>query len=152
MHTCRTSEWFQLTDQDMDVQNLSTLWTMLQLPLITKQQPNVSNDGKSKVSGSKNHQHCFKRLLRKPIQSYEILVFDSYECGAWWLIGTFVAFCPKGHKVRRFESCSGRHVGTLGKSFTSSCPWLFGVKLRHSIRVVSGAPLSSGGIEEVLQK
>jgi len=29
--------------------------------------------------------------------------------------------------------------------------WRFGVKLRHSIRAVSGAPLSSRGLEEALQ-
>jgi len=28
--------------------------------------------------------------------------------------------------------------------------WRFGVKLRHNIRAVSGAPLSSSGIEEAL--
>ena len=30
--------------------------------------------------------------------------------------------------------------------------WRFGVKLRHSIRAASGAPLSSSGLEEALQK
>ncbi len=69
--------------------------------------------------------------------------------GAWWLIGRFDAFRPKS---RGFESRSSRHVGTLGKSFTHSCLWRFGVKLRHSIRAVSGlgAPLSSSGLEEAL--
>ena len=33
-------------------------------------------------------------------------------CGAWWLIGGFVAFRPNG---RGFESRSSRHVGTLSK-------------------------------------
>jgi len=42
------------------------------------------------------------------------------------------------------------HVGTLGKSFTSSCLWSFGVKLRNSIRAVSGAPLSSSDLEDAL--
>src|SRR6218665_3398945 len=36
----------------------------------------------------------------------------------------FGAFCLEG---RRFESRSSRHVGTLGKSFTHSCMWRFGV-------------------------
>jgi len=40
---------------------------------------------------------------------------------------------------QRFDSRSIRHVGTLGKSFTHSCLWRFGVKLRHSIRVVLGS-------------
>ena len=61
----------------------------------------------------------------------------------------FDAFRPKG---RGFESRSGRHVETLGKSFTRSCLWRFGVKLRHSIRALSGAPLISSGIEEALWK
>jgi len=43
------------------------------------------------------------------------------------------------------------HVSvTLGKSFTRSCLWRFRVKLRHSIRSVSGGPLSSNGLEEAL--
>jgi len=41
-------------------------------------------------------------------------------------------------------------VGTLGKSFTRSCLWRIGVKLQHSIRAVSGAPLSSSGLKEAL--
>ena len=32
----------------------------------------------------------------------------------------------------------------------NSCLWRFVVKLRHSIRAVSGAPLSSSGLEEAL--
>ena len=58
--------------------------------------------------------------------------------GVWWLIGRFVAFHPKG---RGFESRSSRHIGTLGKSFTLSCLWRFGVKLRHSIRARLEVPL-----------
>src|SRR6218665_2180263 len=46
-----------------------------------------------------------------------------------------------------FESRSSRHVETLGKSLTRSCLWRFSVKLRHSIRAVSGALLSSSGLE-----
>jgi len=65
----------------------------------------------------------------------------------WWLIGGFCAFRPKG---LRLESRSSRHIGTLDKSFIRICPWRFGVKLRHSIRAVSGAPLSSNGLEEAL--
>jgi len=40
----------------------------------------------------------------------------------------------------------------LGKSFTRSCLWGLDVKLRHRIRAVSGAPLSSSGLEEALRK
>src|SRR6218665_676321 len=46
--------------------------------------------------------------------------------GAWWPIGRFVAFRPKGC---RFESHSSCHVEILGKSFTHNCWWRFGVKL-----------------------
>jgi len=69
------------------------------------------------------------------------------SCGVWLLIGRFVAFRQKG---RRSESRSNRHVWPLGKSFTRSCLWCFTVKLRHSIRAVSGASLSSSGLEEAL--
>ena len=67
--------------------------------------------------------------------------------GHGWHIGGVDTFRPKGHG---FDSCSSRHVGTLGKSFTHSCLWRFGVKFQHSIRAVSGAPLISSGLEEAL--
>ena len=68
---------------------------------------------------------------------------------AWWVIGRFAEFRPKGCG---FESRSGLQAGTLGKSFTRNCLWRFSVKLQHSIRAVSGAPLStvSTGLEEAL--
>ena len=69
------------------------------------------------------------------------LLIGCVNCGVLgWLIGRLVVFYPKGHGS---ESCSGCHVGTLGKSFTH-------VKLCHSIRAVSGAPPSSSGLEEAL--
>src|SRR6218665_3306852 len=68
-------------------------------------------------------------------------------CGTRWHIGRVDAFQPKG---RGFESRSSRHIGTLGKSLTRNCLWYFGVKLQHSIRAVSGALLSSRGLEEVI--
>jgi len=49
-------------------------------------------------------------------------------CGVWWLIGRFDAFRPKGNG---FESHCSCHVGTLGKLFTRSCLWHFGVKLQQ---------------------
>ena len=64
-----------------------------------------------------------------------------------WRIGRVDAFRPNGHG---FDSRSIRHVGTLYRSFTHSCLWRFGVKLRYSIRAVSGAPLRSRGLEAVL--
>src|SRR6218665_118934 len=53
-------------------------------------------------------------------------------------VGRIVAFRLKGH-------------GFVGKSFTRSCLCHFGMKLQldqHSIRAVSGAPLSSSRLEE----
>ena len=55
-------------------------------------------------------------------------------CGAWWLIGRFVAFRSKGNG---FKSRSSHHVGTAGKSFTRSCLWHFSVKLWYTIYAVS---------------
>src|SRR6218665_2438461 len=61
--------------------------------------------------------------------------------------GSLVDSTPFGSKGRWFESCSSRHVGILGKSFTHSL-WHFGAKLPHSIGAVSGAPLSRSGLEK----
>ena len=80
----------------------------------------------------------------------KIPFIDSAQyCGTWWLIGRVDSCRPEG---RGFESRSRRHVGTLDKSFTHTHSWLwrFGMKLQHSIRAVSGAPLSSSGLEEAL--
>ena len=80
--------------------------------------------------------------------SFENLYDTEYLYSeAWWPIGIFGAYRPKGCG---FESCSTHHIGTLGKSLTHSCQCCFGVKLRHSIRAVSRAPLSSSGLEEAL--
>src|SRR6218665_3591581 len=49
--------------------------------------------------------------------------------GTWWSIGRLIAFRPKGGG---FISCSSRHVEG------------------SSIRAVSGAPLSSSGLEKAL--
>src|SRR6218665_426236 len=69
--------------------------------------------------------------------------------GLVWPVARVDAFSPKGHG---FDSRTNRHVGTLSKSFTHSCLWHFGMKCRHSIRAVSGAPLSSSGLEEALHR
>src|SRR6218665_1746343 len=58
----------------------------------------------------------------------------------WNVVAHWLSFHLEG---RGFDSRSSRQVGTLGKSLTHSCLWRFGVKLRHSIRAVSGALLSS---------
>ena len=69
------------------------------------------------------------------------------NCGVWWRFGRVDAFRPKGHGFNSRSSC---HEGTLGKFLTHSCLWRFSVKFRHSIRAVSGAPLGSSGLEEML--
>ena len=48
-------------------------------------------------------------------QLWDVAVYCTMKCGAWWLICKFGALRPEG---RSFESHSSRHVGTLGKSFT----------------------------------
>ena len=53
-----------------------------------------------------------------------LAMYNLNYCGAWWPIGRVNAFCQKGHE---FDSRSSRHVGTLGKSFTHSGLWCFGV-------------------------
>src|SRR6218665_80409 len=79
----------------------------------------------------------------------EYLWSVSILCGTWWLIVRVEAFRPEG---RGFESRCSHRVGTFGKSFTHSCLCRFGVKLRHSFRAVSGAPLNGSGLEEALYK
>src|SRR6218665_792788 len=81
-----------------------------------------------------------KRHLATKRKLTESLIVTWNRIVAWWPVGRFGAFRPKG---LGFESRSSRHVRTLVKSFTRSCLWRFGVKLGHSIRAVSGAPLSS---------
>ena len=68
------------------------------------------------------------------------VAFHFGGCG-----GSLVDSTPFVLKGRGFESRSSLHAGTLGKSFTRSCLWRFGVKLRRSIRAVSEAP--SGLVE-----
>ena len=50
---------------------------------------------------------------------YSLAFLSTTKIGAWWLIGRFVAFRPKG---RGFESGSSRRVGTFGKSLYSQLP------------------------------
>ena len=57
------------------------------------------------------------------------------------------AFRLKGHG---FDSRSSHHIGTLDKSFTHSCLWRCRMKFRHSNCAVSGASLSSSGLDETL--
>ena len=96
----------------------------------------------------------YGQFKRVPLCSYCYISWERLQVvtlkvkvGRVWRIGRVDAFRPRGHG---FDSRSSRHVGTLGKSFTHSCLWRFGVKFRHSIRAVSGAPLSNSGFEEAL--
>ena len=80
------------------------------------------------------------------IQKFIHIYIHIYVRGTWWSIGRVEAFRLEGR--RGFESCSIRHVGTLDK---------LPVALRDEtpaqyIRAVSGALLSSGGLEEALKK
>ena len=79
-------------------------------------------------------------------ESLFTLVYAGIGLSTMWLLVGRVCRL-EGHG---FEFRSSRHVGTLGKSFTCSCQWRFGVKPRHSILAVKGGPLSSSGLEEVL--
>ena len=76
-----------------------------------------------------------------------LIYYYVYNRGTWWRIVRVEAFRPEG---RGLESRSSRYEGTLGKSITHSCLWRFGVKLRHSIRSVSGALLGSSGLKRRL--
>src|SRR6218665_3704549 len=69
----------------------------------------------------------FYDALHEFVLALLIITFMCYLCGAWWRIDRVDALRPKGH---RFYSRSSHHIGTLGKSFTNSCPWRFGVKSR----------------------
>ena len=46
----------------------------------------------------------------------EVVPVAFLACGVWWLSGKFGALRLQGH---RFESHSIRHVGALGKCFTT---------------------------------
>src|SRR6218665_3750047 len=65
---------------------------------------------------------------------------------AWWLIG--INLTPFVRRVAGSNPALVRHVGTLGKSFTHSCLWRFGVKL--GIALLSRA--YSSELEEPLWK
>jgi len=78
---------------------------------------------------------CIHTYIQIVTCNYSWGVYLYFYSGAWWRSGRVDAFRPKDHG---FDFRSSRHVGTLGKSFTHSCLWCFGVKLGHSIRAVSG--------------
>ena len=86
-------------------------------------------------------------LLKTLIYSLRRGTWGRGTWGTSWGICWVDCFQPEG---RGFNSRSSRHVETLGKSLTHSCLWRFGVKIRHSIRAVSGALLSRSGLEEAL--
>ena len=122
----------------------SWLWPMLWSAPLLCDYGNAVYIGLSSTS-EYMHQAVVNAFANLIAKFTHIFFFTLYT--GWVPICRFVAFCPKG---RGLESHSSRHVGTLGKSFTRNCLRRFGVKLRHSIWAVSGAPLSSSGLEEVL--
>ena len=67
-------------------------------------------------------------------EDYIYNIHIRVDVGTWWHIGWVESFQPES---RGFDSRSGRHEVTLGKSLTHSCLRRFGVKLRHSICAVS---------------
>ena|SRR6218665_3011892 len=97
--------------------------------------------------------YCFNLALFRVTVSIDVSALPLNEYTLWDVMAHWLSridcFQPEG---RGLDSRSSRHVGTLGKSLTHShsCMWRFGVKLRHSIRAVSGALLSRSGLEEAL--
>ena len=71
--------------------------------------------------------------MHTPVEYMAQLQIAVKNCGTWWRFGRVDASRPEG---RGFESHSSRHVGTLGKSFTHSCLWRFGMKLRGTVSVL----------------
>src|SRR6218665_750612 len=65
------------------------------------------------------HDNRYQNPKQEPVRERENMSREERDIwGARWLNGKFSAVGPEGH---RFESRSGRYVGTLGKSFTQSC-------------------------------
>jgi len=95
------------------------------------------------------------RAIKGSIDSFILNIFNllfGYYCklGCGGSLGVSTPFvrrvaCSNPALVAMYNA-----VLTLGNSFI--CMWCFGVKLRHSTHAVSGAPLSSSGLEEALQK
>ena len=84
---------------------------------------------------TQEYQLCQK--LTFILLSYTLTEYDfhmhPFTVIVGWRFGRVDGFRPKG---RGFDSRSSRQVGTVGKSFTYSCLWRFGVKFRHSVRAV----------------
>src|SRR6218665_1732986 len=103
-------------------------------------------------SNFKYNLHLQRALIKYSLTQrtrYSLITRDikSYKRETCWLNSRFDADRPKG---RGFDSRFSHQVKSLGKSFARSCLWRFGIKLRHSIRALSGAPLSSSGLGEAL--
>jgi len=101
------------------------------------------------VLHSKFHTKCYLRgwirHVKRSVYSFTIIPQQRFmTLLTWWRIGRVEA-CGRG-----FETRSSCQVKTLDKSLTRSCLWHFSMKLQHSIRAVSGALLSSSGLEEAL--
>ena|SRR6218665_1957687 len=92
------------------------------------------------------HYYVSNRIIRRPT-----IRRGHFRAEAWWRIGRVDAFRPKGHGFDS-RSIAATYIGTLGKSFTQRCLWRFGVKFRHSIRAVSGAPLSTSRLVDLKRR
>src|SRR6218665_2577856 len=84
------------------------------------------------------------REIKKKFGNYALRLYLLYIVGHG---GSLVDLAPL---VQMVASSNPTLAATYGPwaSPSTACLWHFSVKLRHSIRAVSGAPLSSGGLEE----
>src|SRR6218665_1785747 len=109
--------------------------------------------------GAKNIQNSYELRLKPNFTGQLYFIFKLHTKHIftvyikhinWWGVVAHWLSRRVSSEGSWFDFHYSHHVGTLGKSFARSCLWRIGVKLRHSIRAVSGAPLSSGGLEEAL--
>ena len=98
----------------------------------------------------------FLAILREVLIFREILLWMFGHCTPQLLTRVYDVVGRGGALVesiafnQRVVGSNPAPAATLGKSFTRSCLWRFGMKLRHSIRAVSGTLLSRSGLEEAL--
>jgi len=90
--------------------------------------PGLKTGGSGSKSSTKTRR-VTQDLGFHPRNLYLMQIFLFVKSHLRGMVGRVDAYRPEGCG---FDSCSSRHVGTLGKSFALSCLWLFGVKLRHS--------------------
>ena len=88
---------------------------------------NYSEGARPRVAPPKSTPMSIRTLLRNTLsvnKTYELfietrqLLIKYKNCGAWWLVGRFVAFLPNR---RGFKSRSNRHAGTVCPSLAVAC-------------------------------